>query len=88
MRIIASLLFVLILTGCNWRSKNRLNYHTAENYEVEFLFEKYGCKVYRFRDNFNYIYFTNCNNTTIGLVGDTIKNQSIDFKNMVYQASN
>lgn len=29
-------------------------------YNVEYLFEHDGCKVYRFRDQGHYVYFTNC----------------------------
>lgn len=35
----------------------------AENnktYKVDYLFEHDGCKVYRFLDNYQYVYFTNC----------------------------
>jgi hypothetical protein len=32
-----------------------------KTYEVEYLFEHDGCKVYRFTDYGNFIYFTNCN---------------------------
>lgn len=31
-----------------------------KNYEVDFLFEHDGCRVYRFYDWGNYVYFTNC----------------------------
>jgi hypothetical protein len=33
------------------------------NFKVDFLFEKDGCKVYRFLDG-NYHYFTNCTETS------------------------
>jgi hypothetical protein len=33
-------------------------------YEVDYLFEHEGCKVYRFYD-YGYVYFTNCNGETI-----------------------
>ena len=36
-----------------------------KTYEVEYLFEHEGCKVYRFRDNFQYVYFTNCKGEAI-----------------------
>lgn len=42
-------------------------------YEVEYLFEHEGCKVYRFLDNSNYIYFTNCMNTASYITGDSTK---------------
>lgn len=30
------------------------------NFVIEFLFEKDGCKMYRFKDGTRYIYWTNC----------------------------
>ena len=44
-------------------------------YQVEYLFEHEGCKVYRFMDMGHYIYFTNCKgdvtsiDTRLGLYG-------------------
>lgn len=32
-----------------------------DTYTVEYLFEHDGCKVYRFLDRGNCVYFTNCN---------------------------
>ena len=52
----------------------------AENnrtYEVDYLFEHEGCKVYRFYDNGNYVYFTN----RAGEV-TTIKNDSTDRRTL------
>ncbi len=34
-------------------------------YNVEYLFEHEGCKVYRFRDQGQYVYFTNFKGETI-----------------------
>ncbi len=36
-----------------------------KTYNVEYLFEHDGCKVYRFYDHFQYVYFTNCKGETI-----------------------
>lgn len=47
---------------------------TAENnkdYNVAFLFEHDGCKVYRFRDHGEFIYFTSCNGETTKALTDT-----------------
>lgn len=30
------------------------------SYQVDYLFEHDGCKVYRFQDSGHYVYFTNC----------------------------
>lgn len=44
-----------------------------KTYEVEYLFEHDGCKVYRFRDYGNYVYFTNCNNSVTSVVNDSLQ---------------
>ncbi len=31
-----------------------------KTYQVDYLFEHDGCKVYRFHDDGRYVYFTNC----------------------------
>jgi hypothetical protein len=36
-----------------------------QTYTVSYLFEHDGCKVYRFFDNGNPVYFTNCNGEAI-----------------------
>lgn len=36
-----------------------------QTYSVSYLFEHDGCKVYRFLDNGNAVYFTNCNGEAI-----------------------
>ncbi len=41
-------------------------------YEVEYLFEHDGCKVYRFLDNGHYVYFTNCKGNVTSIEGDSI----------------
>lgn len=46
-----------------------------QTYKVDYLFEHEGCKVYRFRDDGNYVYFTNCNGETIA------KNDSTEIRN-------
>ena len=40
-------------------------------YKVEYLFEHDGCKVYRFRDYGQYVYFTNCNGQAIAKTDST-----------------
>jgi Domain of unknown function (DUF4884) len=47
---------------------------TASNnkdYNVSFLFEHDGCKVYRFNDRGEFIYFTSCNGETSKAHADT-----------------
>jgi Domain of unknown function (DUF4884) len=55
-----------------------------KDYEVAFLFEHDGCKVYRFEDGGQLIYFTSCNGETIKLQTDstgTRRYKSINKKN-------
>ncbi len=53
-----------------------LSVNRADNnrtYTVEYLFEHDGCKVYRFRDNGNYIYFSNCNGNVTSVINDSVQ---------------
>ncbi|MCD7899431.1 MAG: DUF4884 domain-containing protein [Bacteroides sp.] len=42
-------------------------------YTVDYLFEHDGCKVYRFYDRGNYVYFTNCRGNVISISNDSTK---------------
>jgi len=46
-------------------------------YTVEYLFEHEGCKVYRFYDRGNYVYFTNCNGETV------VQTDSTELRNSI-----
>jgi hypothetical protein len=48
-----------------------------KTYEVDYLFEHEGCKVYRFYDRGNYVYFTNCKGETI------VKTDSTEVRNTI-----
>ncbi|NDV69143.1 DUF4884 domain-containing protein [Dysgonomonas sp. 25] len=41
------------------------------SYRVEYLFEHDGCKVYRFYDRGNYVYFTNCKGNITAIANDS-----------------
>ncbi|MCC8144667.1 MAG: DUF4884 domain-containing protein [Tannerellaceae bacterium] len=43
-------------------------------YRVDYLFEHEGCKVYRFFDRGQAVYFTNCTGTVSFAVNDSTKN--------------
>lgn len=53
------LFILLLLVSC---AKDPVSKSTTNNseFEVANLFEHEGCKVYRFSDNGDYHYFTNC----------------------------
>ncbi|MFV0417384.1 MAG: DUF4884 domain-containing protein [Dysgonomonas sp.] len=40
-------------------------------YKVDYLFEHDGCKVYRFYDMGNYVYFTNCTGEVTAISNDS-----------------
>ena len=48
-----------------------------ETYDVDYLFEHDGCKVYRFYDRGNYVYFTNCTGEAI------VKTDSTEIRNTI-----
>lgn len=48
-----------------------------KTYMVDYLFEHDGCKVYRFYDRSNYVYFTNCSGETI------VKTDSMEIRNSI-----
>jgi hypothetical protein len=53
-----------------------LSVNRADNnrtYTVEYLFEHDGCKLYRFRDNGNYVYFSNCNGNVTSVINDSVQ---------------
>ncbi|MBS1601195.1 MAG: DUF4884 domain-containing protein [Bacteroidetes bacterium] len=65
-------LLPLLITGCT--VEHPISKTAATNnhsYKVEYLFEHEGCKVYRFHDNGNYVYFTNCNGEAIARTDST-----------------
>lgn len=63
-------LYSCITTGTPITKKPAENNKT---YNVEYLFENDGCKVYRFYDNGNYVYFVNCNGSAMSISNDSVK---------------
>lgn len=45
-----------------------------QSYNVQYLFEHDGCKVYRFYDYGNYVYFTNCTGNVTAIKNDSTAN--------------
>lgn len=63
---IIALAIALIVTSCIHEAQSKS--HEGIDFEVEFLFEKDGVKMYRFYDNGKYHYYTN--------KGETLTTQS------------
>ena len=68
---------LILIVSCEFLSCTRqipVSKVTPENnktYRVDFLFEHDGCKVYRFLDYGNFVYFTNCNGDVTSMKSDT-----------------
>jgi hypothetical protein len=78
MRKYLPLLPVLLLASCYYqRPVATENTYNNKDYKVDYLFEHDGCKVYRFYDRGNYIYFTNCNGEAIAQTDSTAIRNSI-----------
>ncbi|MBK7936071.1 MAG: DUF4884 domain-containing protein [Lewinellaceae bacterium] len=77
------LIVCALFTGCY--SSKPLVTETPKNnstYAVEYLFEHEGCKVYRFNDRGNAVYFTNCRGETIAATDSTqVRNTTNTRKN-------
>ncbi|TAK42501.1 MAG: DUF4884 domain-containing protein [Saprospiraceae bacterium] len=66
------MLFSLFATGCFYGQPISKTPPANNNtYEVEYLFEHAGCKVYRFHDMGHYVYFTNCQGETVSYPDST-----------------
>lgn len=75
------LCFFLILTSCTGEAKTTVQ---DGDFNIEFLFEKDGCKMYRFKDGGRYIYWSNCDGRaeysyyeSTGKTGYTVHEQSV-----------
>jgi Domain of unknown function (DUF4884) len=72
-KALACFIFFSTLQGCIYQRP--VFTKTASNnkdYKVSFLFEHDGCKVYRFEDRGEFIYFTSCNGETMKTQTDTL----------------
>ena len=49
-----------------------------KTYQVDFLFEHDGCKVYCFTDRGNRVYFTNCNGDVTSFASDSTEKRTIN----------
>lgn len=73
-KIIYTALTLTLTTLAGCYTQEPLAKQTPRNnktYEIEYLFEHDGCKVYRFEDRGRDVYFTNCAGEVIGLTDST-----------------
>ncbi|MDD3787949.1 MAG: DUF4884 domain-containing protein [Petrimonas sp.] len=61
-----------------------------QTYQVDYLFEHDGCKVYRFYDTWigNYVYFTNCNGNVISIKNDSTRKRVENSVRITYDDYN
>ncbi len=65
-------LLSIILYSCAMRVPiEKVTPQNNATYKVEYLFEHDGCKVYRFEDKGNYVYFTNCQGDVTSIKNDS-----------------
>ena len=57
MKNLLFLICIVLLTSC---AKDPISAEHHGEFELELLFEKGGCKMYRFMDSGRYIYWSNC----------------------------
>jgi hypothetical protein len=76
-----TLLFLTVICCISCKiTQEPLNSTRSDNnktYDVDYLFTHDGCKVYRFYDRGNYVYFTNCTGETI------VKTDSTEIRNKI-----
>lgn len=75
--IIAAIIVGLMLTSAFscivQRPVSQEKPQNNQDYKVAYLFEHDGCKVYRFMDRGNYVYFTNCKGNVTAISSDSTK---------------
>lgn len=80
MKVFVFLFFFIGVTSCF--SSRPLRVTQSENnatYNVSYLFEHDGCKVYRFYDNGNYVYFTTLGDVT-SIKADSTKERTTTIR--------
>ncbi|MCE4564041.1 DUF4884 domain-containing protein [Maribellus sp. CM-23] len=68
---IFAVLLLAALTACSGVPISIKSPENNSTYSVEYLFEHDGCKVYRFYDRGEYVYFTNCLGDVTSFSNDT-----------------
>lgn len=67
-----TLIFVFGFNSCyTGKPLSQAPSYNNNTYEVSYLFEHDGCKVYRFYDRGNYVYFTNCKGNVTAINTDS-----------------
>lgn len=82
------MVFSLILSSCKQSGTPTQTDGAKHDFDVQFLFEAEGVKVYRFWDAGEYIYFTNCNGTTSYNTSDKYSERKTSYNNRIENNDN
>jgi hypothetical protein len=75
---------VIVVTGCAYQTPIVTTQpRNNTDYQVSYLFEHGGCKVYRFYDYGHTVYFTNCSGDTTAFTDSTVVRSSSLFNKPV-----
>lgn len=81
--LLKSLFLLMVSTGfisCALHMPvSRVTPENNKTYSVDFLFELDGCKVYRFRDYGNHVYFTKCNGDVTSISSDSTEIRTVNI---------
>lgn len=83
-----SAIFVLIAMQSCFTFRYPVSTEQPQNnrtYEVDYLFEHDGCKVYRFYDMGNYVYFTNCRGDVTSIANDSTEHRVTNSIRITYE---
>lgn len=89
-RVFAIILLITVSESCSLFSYPVSTQKPDNNrtYQVDYLFEHDGCKVYRFYDMGNYVYFTNCKGDVINIKNDSTSKRVTNSVRITYDENN
>lgn len=59
-QLLLLLLGIILLASCAKKDSIRTEVSDFNGVKIELLFEKEGCKMYRFRDGLTFVYWSDC----------------------------
>jgi hypothetical protein len=75
MKIFLQFICLITFSSCVIKPQKPIGEKVAENnkdYKIEYLFSHDGCKMYRFLDRGNQVYFSNCTGEITSILSDSI----------------
>ena len=74
-------LSLMLLTSCNsYMPISKARPQNNSTYTIDYLFEHEGIKVYRFKDEDRYVYFTNCAGEITSIKNDSTRTRTQTVK--------